>query len=111
VIFFLNLIILLVSLSACNKSGNETKISELEMHGKSIYLSQCIVCHNPNPNLAGSVGPDIANSSIELLTARIMKLEYPPQYKPKRQSKLMLALPHLEKDIPAIHAYLKTFKK
>lgn len=110
-IFFLNLIVLMISLSACQKSSNEIPLSATELRGKTIYLSTCIACHNANPTLAGSVGPDIADSSLELLTSRIMSVTYPPNYKPKRQSKLMTAFPQYEKDIPSIYAYLKTFKK
>jgi mono/diheme cytochrome c family protein len=112
-IFYRNLFFLfcIVSLPACKNAGNETKLSALELKGKSAYLANCIICHNPNPLLAGSVGPEIANSSLELITARVMHAGYPAGHKPKRQSRLMAALPMLEKDIPAIHAYLNTFKK
>jgi hypothetical protein len=37
-----------------------------------------------------------------------MKISYPPNYVPKRKSKSMIALPQLEKEIPAIHAYLNS---
>jgi mono/diheme cytochrome c family protein len=74
-------------------------------------MSVCIACHNANPTLAGSVGPDIADSSLELVTSRVMSVAYPPGYKPKRQSKLMVPFPQYQKEIPAIHAYLQTFKK
>lgn len=110
-IFFLNLLVLVISLSACQKGSNEVPLSALELRGKTIYLSTCIACHNVNPRIAGSIGPDIANSSLELITARVMRTEYPPNYKPKRQSKLMVPFPQFEKDIPAIHAYLNSFKK
>ena len=116
-IFFRTIILvyILTSLSACQKGSNGVKLpakpTELEMKGKLVYLNNCIVCHNQNPILPGAVGPEIAGSSLELLTAGIMKVEYPEGYKPKRQSKLMVALPQLEKDIPALHAYLNSFKK
>jgi mono/diheme cytochrome c family protein len=105
------LVLIIASLSACKNGGNEAPLSDLALHGKSVYLSNCIACHNQNPTLAGSVGPDIANSSLELITARVMRAQYPANYKPKRQSHLMIALPQLEKEIPALHAYLNTFKK
>ncbi len=107
-IFFL---LFIISLSACKNADNEVKLTPLEQKGKSVYLSNCIACHNPNPTLAGSVGPEVSHSSLELLTARIMKAEYPPNYKPKRQSNLMPAMPELQNDIPALHAYLNSFKK
>lgn len=110
-IFFLNLIVLIISLSACQKGSNEVLLSALERRGKIIYLSNCIACHNANPTLAGGIGPDIANSSLDLVRARVMSATYPPNYQPKRQSKIMTAFPQYEKDIPAIHAYLQLFKK
>ena len=66
----------------------------------------CIACHHTNPNLPGSVGPPIANSSLELLEARILRAEYPPGYTPKQPSRLMPAQPFLYNDIPALAAFL-----
>ncbi len=109
-IFVLNFIFLII-LSACHSGSNTIKLTELEQHGKNIYYANCIVCHNVNPRLAGAIGPDVANSSLELITDRVMRTEYPKDYKPKRQSKLMVALPQLEKELPALHAYLNSFKK
>ena len=109
--FFFSLIFLFISLLACQRAGSEKKHSVLEQKGKAVYISQCVVCHNINPTLPGSVGPEIANSSLELIRARVMTATYPTNYKPKRQSRVMLAFPYLEKDIPALHAYLNSFKK
>lgn len=94
--------------SACD---NTKPLSALETQGKTVFMSNCIACHNQDPQLSGSIGPDIAGSSLELITARIMHQSYPEGYRPKRSSKLMPALPFLEKDMPAIHAYLNSFKK
>lgn len=74
--------------------------------GKKIYRSQCIACHNFDITKDGVQGPAIAGSSLELLEARIMRLEYPAGYKPKRATKNMRALPMLKKYIPALHAFL-----
>jgi mono/diheme cytochrome c family protein len=46
-------------------------LSSIELKGKAVYLSNCIACHNPDPNKPGSIGPDVASSSLELITARI----------------------------------------
>ncbi len=96
--------------SACTKT-NEKPLSALEQKGKSVYMTNCIACHNPDPRYAGSIGPDVAWSSLELITARVVHQSYPPGYIPKRKSGLMPALPFLEKDIPALHAYLNSFTK
>jgi hypothetical protein len=53
----------------------------------------------------------VAFSSLELLTARIKYKSYPAGYKPKRETAIMPDLSMLEKDIPAIHAYLNSFAK
>lgn len=101
-------LLLILLLSGCNK--NSKPLTALESRGKSSYMSNCIACHNPDPRLAGSVGPDIAGSSLELVTARVLHQKYPAGYKPKRTSGLMPALPFLEGDLPALHAYLNSFK-
>ncbi len=111
---YLNLLlraILLLSvfiLSGCSRP-NGVALSALASQGKATYMSNCIACHNPDPRLVGSIGPDVAGSSLELLTARILHKSYPLGYKPKRTSGLMPELPFLEKDIPALHAYLNSF--
>lgn len=97
-------------LTGCTK--DETKAyTSLESRGKATYMSNCTACHNQDPRLSGSIGPEIADSSIELLRERILHQSYPAGYKPKRNSGLMPALPFLEADIPALHAYIKSFSK
>jgi mono/diheme cytochrome c family protein len=101
--------VLLLSTSCTKKDSRP--LSELESRGKGSYMANCSACHNPDPRLIGSVGPDIAGSSNELLIARVIHQSYPAGYKPKRKSKLMPALPFLENDIAALHAYLNSFIK
>jgi mono/diheme cytochrome c family protein len=97
-------------LTSCKRDDSKP-LNALELRGKGVFMANCTACHNPDPRLAGSVGPDIAGSSKELITARVMHQSYPPGYKPKRSSALMPALPFLERDIPALHAYLNSFIK
>jgi len=89
----------------------EAKLSPLAERGKIVYVSNCISCHNQDPRLVGSIGPDVAFSSTELITKRILERSYPANYKPKRESHVMPDFPQLKNDIPAIHAYLNSFKK
>lgn len=77
-------------LCACS-SKPETAVER----GRRIYLTDCVVCHNPDPNQAGSEGPAIAGSSRELVEARVLHLKYPPGYKPKRATHAMRAFPQL----------------
>jgi len=105
---------LLFTLSACSKKEPAKPLTEQEIlvkRGKAVYMGSCIACHNANPKLAGGIGPDIAFSSLELIEARVMRGEYPEGYKPKRQTKVMVAMEELKDDIPAIHAYLNSFQK
>jgi mono/diheme cytochrome c family protein len=83
-----------------------TEASTLSSRGKSVYAGNCISCHNPNPKLAGTVGPEVFGSSIALLEARLLKGTYPEGYKPKRPGAGMPVFPHLASDIAALHAFL-----
>lgn len=69
-------------------------------------MTNCIVCHNPNPNLPGTQGPPIAGSSEALLEARVLHLSYPPGYKPQRTTHAMRAFPQLKGHIGELVAYL-----
>ena len=100
----------LTALTSCQKDTSRP-LNALESRGKNLYMANCTACHNPDPRLAGSIGPDIAGSSLELVTARVLHKAYPPGYKPKRTSALMPPLPFLKKEIPALHAYLNHFTK
>jgi mono/diheme cytochrome c family protein len=70
-------------------------------------MTNCVVCHNPNPNLPGSQGPPIAGSSRELIEDRVLYLKYPPGYKPKRTTHAMRAMPFLKNQIDNLYAFLQ----
>jgi mono/diheme cytochrome c family protein len=74
--------------------------------GRVIYMTNCVVCHNPDPNLPGSQGPAIAGSSRELIEARVVHLTYPPGYKPKRTTHAMRAFPQFADKIDDLTAFL-----
>ena len=80
---------------------------ELVEQGRQAYLSSCIACHNVDPAKDGALGPAVAGSSLELLEARVLRGEYPPGYEPKRDTRLMVHLRHLEPDIEALAAFLE----
>jgi len=84
--------------------------ADLVAKGRQVYVSNCTACHNPNPTENGALGPAIAGSSLALLEAKVIHNTYPPGYTPKRDTNAMIALPHLAKDIPALHAYLGSIK-
>ena len=75
-------------------------------------MTKCVVCHNTNPNLAGSQGPPIAGASRDLVEARVKHLAYPPDYTPQRKTHAMTAFPNLpESDIDALTAFLAQAKQ
>ena len=84
----------------------EQSPADLAARGRSVYMSNCIACHSPNPAMDGALGPAVAGSSYELIETRVMRGEYPPGYTPKRESRVMIPLPHLEPDLDALTAFL-----
>ena len=82
--------------------------AELISAGRSVYNANCIACHAMNPKIDGALGPAVAGSSLELLEARIVRGGYPDGYQPKRPSRVMVALPHLEPRLPELAAYLQS---
>ena len=75
-------------------------------HGRRVYMANCIVCHNPDPTKPGANGPEVAGASRALLEARVIHGTYPPGYTPKRDTKAMVALPHLASSIDDLAAFL-----
>lgn len=83
--------------------------------GKRLYLSNCIQCHNRDPNSKGPIGPEMVDAPLSVMTAKVMTGAYPAVlpagFVPKRKSKAMKKIPKLEKDIPAIFAFVQSVKK
>ena len=61
--------------------------------GALLYKSNCIQCHNRDPNLKGSIGPEVVDAPLEVMTSKIMTGNYPAVlpagFVPKRKSKAM----------------------
>jgi len=100
----------LLTVSACGKdsdqAGGEKKDRDYE-RGKAVYVANCIACHNPDPAKEGSIGPALRGSPPELIESRVLRIEYPPNYKPKRATKVMPTFPFLKSEIPYLVAYLR----
>ena len=94
--------LLAVAAAGCGGSGGDDPVAR----GRGTYLANCVACHNPNPKLAGPIGPEVAGSSRALLEAKIMRNEYPPGSVPKRPTQAMVPLPHLEPEHDDLAAYL-----
>ncbi len=71
------------------------------------YMANCMACHNADPAKAGTVGPAIKGSPRELVEARVLRAQYPPGYAPKRETKLMIAMPQLADRIDDLAEYLR----
>ncbi len=110
--FYFSILAASFLIAACTPKSSSTTSSptlsenDLPARGKKVYGQNCTACHNPNPKLDGTIGPAIAGSSLELISARVLHANYPAGYKPKRDSHQMPALPSLEPEIPALHAFL-----
>jgi mono/diheme cytochrome c family protein len=74
--------------------------------GRGVYLANCVACHNHDPARDGPIGPAIKGSPKELLEARVLTTSYPPNYRPKRATKIMPQFPFLKDEIPYLAAYL-----
>lgn len=98
-------------MGACTKKApvdlSQMSEEQLKARGRQIYAQNCIACHNADPALDGLIGPAIKGSHMELLKMKVLTNKYPTGYTPKRQTMAMAALPALEKELPAIEAYLK----
>jgi len=79
--------------------------------GEEIYKTICSACHGPDPNKDGPLGPSIAGSAKDLIEARVLRGQYPPGYKPKRDTKTMPPFPQYKDNIEDITAYLAKVKK
>ncbi len=101
------LLLLAGSTLACGGGPEAPAGDALAARGKVVYQNNCMACHAPDPNQEGGLGPSVAGASLELLEARVLRAEYPEGYTPKRDSRVMVALPFLEAELPALHAYLE----
>lgn len=83
--------------------------------GRKLYVANCIRCHNKDPNLKGSIGPEVTDAPLEVMYSKVMTGKYPVNlpkgFVPKRKSRAMQAIPKLKNDIPAIWAYVQSVKK
>jgi len=52
------------------------------------------------------VGPPVKGASRELVEAKVLNGSYPPGYPPKRPTKIMVPIPAVAPDIPALAEYL-----
>lgn len=99
-------LLLALALLACSAQEEGGSEAALARRGAQVYQSNCTACHALDPAQPGPVGPPIAGSKLALLEAKVLRNEYPPGYTPKRDTKAMIPLVHLEPELPAIAAFL-----
>jgi mono/diheme cytochrome c family protein len=101
-----SLLLLLVAASACSEGRSDDPQAALAERGEQVFQIHCTACHARDPGRDGPVGPAVAGSSLALLEAKVLRNEYPAGYTPKRDTKAMIPLVHLEAELPALAAYL-----
>ena len=95
---------------ADQKNHNNTVALTTDIEkGRMVYFANCVSCHNNNPKKPGSIGPEVYGVSIDVLTQKIVSGKYPENYRPKRTSKIMPSMPHLNKEISNLHAFINSF--
>ena len=99
---------LLATLAVAALAGCEQQpLSPSAERGRQVFLAQCVSCHGPDPAQAGPIGPAVKGASKELLEAKVVAGTYPAGYTPKRSTRVMLPLPALAPDVPALADYLR----
>jgi mono/diheme cytochrome c family protein len=99
--------LLLSTVVGCSNDTDQTSAKSPDwQRGRGVFLANCVACHSNDPSKDGSIGPAIAGSSKELLEARVLSTRYPPNYKPKRPTKVMPQFPFLKDELPYLAAYL-----
>ena len=88
---------------------NTVKLTTDIEKGRMVYFANCVTCHNNNPKKPGSIGPEVFGVSIDVLTQKIVSGKYPENYRPKRKSKIMPPMPHLNKEILNLHAFINSY--
>jgi mono/diheme cytochrome c family protein len=101
IVLFVASLFMAVLLTDCAKASS----------GKILYRTKCASCHNINPAYPGSIGPDIAGSSLELIRLKTQERKYPVGYTPKRKTRVMPKIKLNENQIKLLHEYINSFGK
>ena len=99
-----------LTFSACSGDSESSSGARKDpdwQRGRAIYVANCVACHNNDPAKDGPIGPALKGSPEELVQFRVLRTEYPPGYKPKRNTKVMPTFPYLKSDVKYLAAYLR----
>ena len=82
--------------------------------GKKLYMSNCIQCHNKDPNKKGPLGPEQVDTPYEVFQVKVISGRYPEKfpkgYIPKRKTKAMRPFPKLKDDVKYIYSWIQSVK-
>ena len=92
-----------------NNQKNSVALTNDIEKGRMVYFANCVSCHNNNPKKPGSIGPVVYGVPIDVLTQKIISGKYPENYRPKRTSKIMALMPHLNSEISNLYAFINSF--
>ena len=91
-----------------NNQKNSVALTNDIEKGRMVYFANCVSCHNNNPKKHGSIGHVVYGVPIDVLTQKILSGEYPENYRPKRKSKIMTLMPHLNSEISNLYAFINS---
>ena len=91
-----------------NNQKNSVALTNDIEKGRTVYFANCVSCHNNNPKKPGSIGPVVYGVPIDVLTEKIVSGKYPENYRPKRTSKIMPLMPHLNSEISNLYAFINS---
>ncbi len=91
-----------------NNQKNSVALTNDIEKGRTVYFANCVSCHNNNPKKPGSIGPIVYGVPIDVLTQKIVSGKYPENYRPKRTSKIMPLMPHLNGEISKLYAFINS---
>ena len=91
-----------------NNQKNSVALTNDIEKGRTVYFANCVSCHNNNPKKPGSIGPVVYGVPIDVLTEKIVSGKYPENYRPKRTSKIMPLMPHLNSKISNLYAFINS---
>ena len=91
-----------------NNQKNSVALTNDIEKGRMIYFANCVSCHNNNPKKPGSIGPVVYGVPIDVLTQKIISGKYPENYNPKRTSKIMPLMLHLNNEISNLNSFINS---
>ena len=92
-----------------NNQKNSVALTNDIEKGRTVYFANCVSCHNNNPKKPGSIGPVVYGVPMDVLTQKIVSGKYPENYRPKRTSKIMPLMTHLNSEISNLYAFINSF--